>query len=261
MGSVIGSLLPGRGLWASEGRSPQSAERASAAGLDDAGSLAELAAGSDVVLSVCPPESALDLASAVAAAGFDGLYVDANAVSPSTAREIGAMFDRFVDGGIVGPPPVAAGTTRLYLAGPEAGAVAELFAGGRLEPRVVGDEPGSASASAVKVCFAAWTKGTSALLLAIRALAEAEGVTGPLLAEWETSRPELIARSEATAAATGPKAWRFEAEMREIAASFAQHDLPDGLHLGAADVYRRLAALKGSTDPSLDEAVRLLRGL
>jgi 3-hydroxyisobutyrate dehydrogenase-like beta-hydroxyacid dehydrogenase len=256
MGAVVGSLLAGPVLWASEGRSSRSSQRAAAAGLSDAVSLEKLASVADVILSICPPEAALQVATDVAGTGFSGLYVDANAVSPATARQIGARLDRFVDGGIVGPPPRQAGTTRLYLAGPEAAVVAELFESSPLEARVVGDDPGAASA--VKMCFASWTKGTSALLLAILALAEAEGVTDALMGEWETSKPELIGRTGVVAATTGPKAWRFEAEMREIASAFAAHRLPGEIHLGAAEVYRRLAPLKETTDPSLADALRLL---
>ncbi len=208
MGSVVASVLPpvtGRPvLWVGEGRSADSVERAGRAGLSDAGSLADLAAQAEIILSICPPEAAIQVADDVAAAGFDGLYVDANAISPDTARSVGTRFERFVDGGIVGPPPTAPGLTRLYLSGPEAADVAALFEPTVVEARVV--EGGDGAASAVKMCFASWTKGTWALLLAIRALAESEGVSEALLGEWATSMPDLIARSDAAAGAVGPKA-------------------------------------------------------
>lgn len=261
MGSVIArelaALRPGSVLWAGEGRSAESAERARLGGLTDVGTISDLADRSEVVLSVCPPESAETVAQAVADTGFAGTYVDANAVSPETARRVGERFDDFVDGGIVGPPPTAPGLTRLYLSGPSAPSVAELFTGSAVEVRLV-DQPGSASA--VKMCFAAWTKGTSALLLAIRAMAEAEGVTDSLLAEWETSMPDLVGRSNSTAGAVGPKAWRFEGEMREIAATFESDGLPPDFHLAAAEVYRRLASLKGADRPTIGEALNLLVG-
>jgi 3-hydroxyisobutyrate dehydrogenase-like beta-hydroxyacid dehydrogenase len=257
MGAVLGSLLPdGSTWWVSAERSSASRARAEAAGLRDAGTLVELANAADVVLSVCPPESADDVAAEVAATGYAGIYVDANAVAPATARRIAARFTRFVDGGIVGPPPTEPGLTRLYLAGDEASAVAELFAGTAVETRLVDGEPGAASA--VKMCFASWTKGTWALLLAIRALAEAEGVSASLLGEWATSMPELVARSESASKSVGPKAWRFEGEMREIAATFAEDGLPGDFHLGAAEIYRRLAPLKDRAEPSLAEALALL---
>lgn len=260
MGAVMGGVLR-RGLgqqvlWAGDGRSYRSRHRATEAGLTDAGSLEALCRRAEVVLSICPPEAAEDLARRVAACGFEGVFVDANAVSPATARRIGASFDRYVDGGIIGQPPLGPGTTRLYLAGVDAPFIAGLFDLTPVEARLVDGPVGAASA--LKMCFASWTKGTSALLLAIRALAQCEGVSEALLSEWATSMPELVDRGEAVAAATGPKAWRFEAEMREIAATFAESDLPPQFHQGAADIYRRLAPLKGTTEPTLAEALALL---
>lgn len=263
MGAEVGARLVEAGrkvLWASDGRSPESERRAGAAGLVAVPTLADLVPRVDVVLSVCPPDAAPTVAEAVAAVGFDGLYVDANAISPKTARTLGMGFGRFVDGGIVGPPPTTPGATRLYLSGSEAATAAALFDGTAIEARVVDDRPGAASA--VKMCFASWTKGTSALLLAVRALAEAEGVTDSLLGEWTTSLPELVARSERTAGAVGPKAWRFVGEMKEISATFADAGLPGAFHLGAAEVYERLGPLKGSAGGiELATAIDLLLGL
>lgn len=256
MGAVLGSVLADPVLWVSAGRSPASRERADNAGFEGVESLDSLTEAADIVMSVCPPESAEDVAAAVAETGFDGIYVDANAVSPATSRRVGSHFTRFVDGGIVGPPPTAAGLTRLYLAGDDAETIAGLFDGSPVEARVVDGAAGAASA--VKMCFASWTKGTSALLLAIRALADAEGVSESLLGEWATSMPDLVGRSETVSEAVGPKAWRFEGEMREIAATFAEDGLPGDFHLGAAEIYRRLAPLKGQDRPALDDALELL---
>lgn len=251
MGQTIAATCGGRVLWAGEGRSPASVARAEAASLEDVGTMSTMAEQAEVIVSVCPPGAALEQAQQVAATGFGGTYVDANAIAPSTARSIAELFDSFVDGGIVGPPAHRPGTTRMYLSGANAGDVAERWSGSALEVRTVDGGPGAASA--VKMCFAGWTKGTSALLLAIRAVAAAEGVTEDLLAEWETSMPELIGRSDHTAPAVGPKAWRFAPEMEEIAATFADAGLPDGFHLAAAEVYERLAEFKDA-DPGPDLA-------
>jgi len=261
MGSVVGVCLVAAGartLWASEDRSPGSRERAAAAGLEDAGGLAALVAASDVVLSVCPPHAALDLARQVAARRFAGLFVDANAVAPATAREIGSVVERagatFVDGGIVGPPPRAAGSTRLYLSGREAKRAVALFEGSALEAIAVNDVPGAASA--LKMAYAAYTKGSSALLMAIRALAASEGVDDALLAEWRRSQPDLPKRSEAAARDNARKAWRFVGEMEEIAATFAAAGLPGGFHEAAAVIYERLAGYKdAATPPSMADLV------
>jgi 3-hydroxyisobutyrate dehydrogenase-like beta-hydroxyacid dehydrogenase len=241
MGSAIGSALRARGeavMWASAGRSPATVERAERADLTDVGEVQELCGRCDVLVSVCPPHAAVDVARL--AAGFDGVYVDANAISPETARAIRGTFDRFVDGGIVGPPPRSAGTTRLYLSGGDAKLVAERFAGTTIDVRVVSEEPGAASA--LKMAYASWTKGSSALLLAARALAQAEGVEDDLLEEWQISLPHLLERSALAARSAVEKGWRWVGEMEEIAASYAAAGLPAGFHEAAAEIYRRTSA-------------------
>jgi 3-hydroxyisobutyrate dehydrogenase-like beta-hydroxyacid dehydrogenase len=231
MGAAVGAVLRGQGirvLWASEGRSEETRARAEAAGLEDVETVAAVAE-SDVVFSICPPHAAIEVARS---AEFGGIYVDANAVSPATAAEVGASVGTFVDGGIVGSPPREPGTTRLYLSGERAEDVGELFAGSVLDARVV------SNASAVKMAYAAWTKGTAAMLLAIRELARREGAEETLLAEWDLSLPELrerYARAERSAAAKG---WRWVGEMEEIAATFEAEGLPGGFHRAAAEVYR-----------------------
>ena len=113
MGSAIGACLGGLGLrvvWASAGRSAATRSRAKAAGLEDLGVLERALGVADIVLSVCPPHGALALAREVAGHGFSGVYIDANAISPATVRTIGRVVEAaeatFVDGGIIGPPPV-----------------------------------------------------------------------------------------------------------------------------------------------------------
>ncbi len=104
MGASIAAACRGERLWCGDGRSPATRERAEAAGLGDAGSLDALVKRADVIVAVCPPASAVEVADEVATLGFDGIYVDVNAISPATSRGIGERFTRFVDGGIVGPP-------------------------------------------------------------------------------------------------------------------------------------------------------------
>lgn len=240
MGAAVGAVLRERGetvLWAPAGRSAATAERARRSGLEDAGDVEELCRRSEILLSICPPHAALEIAGA--AAGFTGIYVDANAVSPETARAVAGLQTRFVDGGIVGPPPERPGTTRLYLAGDEAGEVAELFAGTNLDARVVSDEPGAASA--LKAAYAGWTKGSAALLLTVRELARAEGVEDELLEEWRLSQPQLEERSAGASRSASRKGWRWIGEMEEIVQSMAARNLPTGFHEAAAEVFRRAA--------------------
>jgi 3-hydroxyisobutyrate dehydrogenase-like beta-hydroxyacid dehydrogenase len=244
MGSAVGRQLVAGGhevLWASAGRSAETRSRAGSAGFADRGELVALAAEAEVILSICPPHAADDVASQAAAAEFAGLYVDANAVSPVTARALGSRFgERFVDAGIVGPPPASEGTTRLYLAGPRAAEVAALFRGTALDAVVLEGEIGRASA--LKVAYAAWTKGSAALLIAVRDFARESGVERALLAEWALSQPGLEERSATALQSSEPKAWRWVGEMEEIAAAFAAEGLPDGFHGAAAAVFQRLSA-------------------
>jgi 3-hydroxyisobutyrate dehydrogenase-like beta-hydroxyacid dehydrogenase len=262
MGTAVGRCLAGAGhevLWAAAGRSPATATRAGEAGLTAVPDVAAVAGRADVVLSVCPPHAALEVAREVSAAGFCGLYVDANAVSPATAREVAGIVEAggaaFVDGGIIGTPPVAPGFIRLYLSGTRAAEVLRLFAGTEVDARVIDGEPGAASA--VKMAYASWTKGSAALLLAARALARAEGVEEALLAEWGISQPGLEGRSARSAGAAAAKGWRWVAEMEEIAATMAAAGLPDGFHLAAAEIYRRSQHAAG---PTVDGVLAVLGG-
>jgi 3-hydroxyisobutyrate dehydrogenase-like beta-hydroxyacid dehydrogenase len=237
MGAAVGAVLVERGhevLWCPRGRSEETARRAAAAGLTPA----EDFANAEVILSVCPPHAALDVAHSLE--GTRALVIDANAVSPMTARAIGELIgDRWADGGIVGPPPRREGTTRLYLSGPHATEASRLFDGSRLEPVVLAGSP--VAASALKMAYAAWTKGSAALLLATLESARATGVEEALRAEWRRSQPELEARCRSARDSAVSKGWRWVGEMNEIASTFAAAGLPSGFHEAAAEMFDRAA--------------------
>jgi 3-hydroxyisobutyrate dehydrogenase-like beta-hydroxyacid dehydrogenase len=251
MGAAVGALLSERGhevFWRPQGRSKATARRARDAGLR----ATEHFDGVQVILSICPPHAALEVARSLV--GSRALVIDANAVSPATARAIGSILGGiWVDGGIVGPPPRGAGTTRLYLSGTKAQEAAALFAGTSLEAVVLGSSP--VAASTLKMAYAAWTKGTAALLIAIRATARATGIEEALLVEWARSQPDLAARSQSAAIAAATRGWRWAGEMDEIAATLAESGLPQGFHEAAADIFRRLPQ---TTVPSLDEVIAAL---
>jgi 3-hydroxyisobutyrate dehydrogenase-like beta-hydroxyacid dehydrogenase len=241
MGAAVGAALAANGreaLFACVGRSDQTIARARDAGIMDVVTLDALCEQADVLVSICPPHAARDVAAS--ATGFTGLYVDANAVSPATTRAIAEVVTRggarFVDGGIVGSPPRAPGSTRLYLSGPDAQEAAAALGGPLLEARVVSQEVGAASA--VKMTYAAWSKGTAALLLAVRDVARAEGVEEALLAEWALSVPELLERLPRAERSAAVKGWRWVGEMNEIAATFAAAGEPASFHEAAAEVFR-----------------------
>lgn len=211
MGSAVGGALRANGhdvVWTSEGRSP--ATRARAVAFRDV-SWNELLQ-SDVLLSIVPPHAALNVARA--AQGFEGIYIDANAISPMRAQEIAAIQPRFVDGAIIGGPD----DPQLYL-------TKAVFP----NARVVNDP------SALKMCYAAWSKGSAAMLLSIEHVAREFGVWESLAAEWDEGLRDRLERAHRSAEKKG---WRWVGEMEEIAETFAAAGAPDGFHRAAAEVYR-----------------------
>jgi 3-hydroxyisobutyrate dehydrogenase-like beta-hydroxyacid dehydrogenase len=214
-----------------------------------------------VIVSVVPPASAEDVAAQVIAQGFKGLYIDANAIAPERAKRIGESLTTagagFVDGGIIGGPAWEPNTTWLYLSGERADEAADYFAAGPLETRVIGDAVGKASA--LKMCFAAYTKGTTALLSAVFAAAESLDVRADLEAQWSHNGSNFAAQSANSVRRVTAKAWRFVGEMDEIAATFAQAGVPGEFHQAAGEIYRRMANFKDAPDtPSLDSVLAAL---
>ena len=264
MGAAVAAaarLNGARVVWASAGRGDATRARAAAAGLEDVGPLERLVAESGLILSICPPAAAADVAREVAGLRFRGVYVDANAVAPDTTLLVGDIVSgggaAFVDGGIIGPPPHGPGTTRLYLSGLGAADVAARFARGPLTAITLDQRIGAASA--LKMAYAGWNKGSQALLLAIRALAAREGVDEALVREWALSMPDLAKRTEQAVAGNTKKAWRFIGEMREIASTFASVGLPEGFHEAAAEIFERMAHWKDApTPPAVAEVQKAL---
>jgi 3-hydroxyisobutyrate dehydrogenase-like beta-hydroxyacid dehydrogenase len=247
--------------WASKERSPQTHARAARHNLHDARTLAQLCATCSTLVSVCPPHAAEAVAEQVAAQTFTGLYLDANAIAPQRATRIGQKITQagatFVDGGIIGGPAWEPGRTWLYLSGPEAPAAASCFSSGPLETRVIGAEIGKASA--LKMCFAAYTKGSTALLCAIVATAKALGVWEELQGQWSRGGSEFAEQAVRRVRGVTDRAWRFAGEMDEISATFSQAGLPGGFHAAAATVYRRIADFKDApSTPSLEEVLAAL---
>ena len=162
-----------------------------------------------------------------------------------------------MDGGIIGGPVWQGGNTCLYLSGKQADECSKFFTGGPLQPRLLGEEIGRASA--IKMCYAAYTKGTTALLANILALAESHRVRGNLGSRWEEDWPGLPKSAQTRIGRSALKAWRFSGEMKEIAETFAGAGLPDGFHLAAARLYERLADFKGHVEPvELEDIINTL---
>ena len=255
MGSALGARLRDGGarvVVALEGRSERTRTLATDAGLEDVGSLARLLGEADVVLSVVPPGEARAVAADVAAQGgtLRVLFADLNAVSPKTMGEIGATLAAVgvetVDGSISGPPPRRAGTTTIYLSGERAAELAALPLDG-VERVVVGDALGLASA--VKMCTASVYKGRVAILAQALRTAHAHGVVQPVLADLAATGLVDPERVGATLARASAKAWRYVAEMEEIASTQEAAGLTPDLFEALAGIYAGLAAVAVADAP------------
>ena len=245
MGAALGASLRAAGhevRWCSAGRSGATRRRAEALGLSEAPSLGAVLAEVDAALSIVPPHGALPLAQAVAAEGYAGPYFDLNAISPETAAAVAACFPpgAYGDGAVVGLPPDEGDRATLLLSAAAAARLRVL--GPRFTLQVVPEAAGPFGASALKNAFAAWSKGSSALLLSVEALARALGLEADLHALWDRHSPGLRERAAVTGRAVAPKAWRFVGEMEEIAATFRAAGLSPGAFEAAACSYRDLAA-------------------
>jgi putative dehydrogenase len=249
MGAAVGKRLVDHGLkvlTSLTGRSAESAERAKAAGMIPAGD-AEIAAG-DFMLSILPPGEAVGLAQrlapALAASNSKPVFVDCNAVSPRTVDRIAAAVAPtgapFVDAGIIGAPPKPddAGP-RFYASGEEAPRFAKLREFG-LDVRVLGG-PMSA-ASALKMSYAGITKGTQALAAAMLLAATRGGTADALFAELQGSQPQMLGWLKRGLSVMPPKAYRWVAEMHEIADFVGEDPSAHELYVGAAHFYEQIAS-------------------
>ena len=201
------------------------------------------------------------VAKSVIETGFKGFYLDANAISPERSIRIGQMMKengiRFIDGGIIGGPAWTPNETWLYLSGKDADKITECFTKGPLETKVIGDEIGKASA--LKMCYAAYSKGTTALVSAVLATAESLGVREELYQQWDKDDEGFSEQINRRVTRVTAKAWRFEGEMKEIASTFREAGLPDGFHEAAAEIYHRMAGFKDRTEnPQLKEVLKTL---
>ncbi|GIX49756.1 MAG: 6-phosphogluconate dehydrogenase [Candidatus Tectimicrobiota bacterium] len=261
MGHVVAQVLQAHGVRVRTclaGRSERTRQLARRAQIEEVASEEELVRTTEIILSIVVPAAARAVAERVARAlqvtGRTLVYVDCNAVSPRTVREIAtcltATGSRFVDASIIGPPPRQAGTTRFYASGPDVEAMVALGQYG-LDVRVVGEEIGQASA--LKMCYAALTKGFTALATALLVAAQAMGLYEALVDEFALSQAERYRAMQRQIPPMPTKARRWVGEMEEIAHTFAEVGLTPLLHQGAAEVYRFV-----STTPLAEETPETL---
>jgi 3-hydroxyisobutyrate dehydrogenase-like beta-hydroxyacid dehydrogenase len=246
MGHVVGKVLVEHGLrviTTLQGRSTRTRQLASRAGIHDVGTVEEVVQQADLILSILVPDQAVATTSIVAQAltktNCETCYVDCNAIAPQTTRAIGQIIadagSRYIDAGIIGPPPHKPGTTRFYASGHDTATFAQLNDFG-LAIIALGPEIGQASA--FKMCYAALTKGLTALGTELLTAAEAFGITQPLAQEFANSQALLYKQLQQALPGMPAKAHRWIGEMEEIAQTFGAIGLTPQMLDGAADLYR-----------------------
>ncbi len=258
MGSGIGGWLAAHGAdvrTTLAGRSAASAERVHRAGIGTVEDLAAVARTCPLVLSIVPPDKALEVARGFAAAFVRGsarlVYVDCNAIAPETAAAIGEVIVRagmgYVDAGIIGGPPHDGyDGPHIYACGPDVAAFEVLNAHGLFVLPLAGD---IGIASALKMCYGGLTKGITGIGSAMFACAEYGGVSEALKNEFGTSQPELYAWLTRQIPRMYPKAYRWDGEMREIASFGKIEPGVEKMYEGLADRYAAIGvtqAAKGS---------------
>jgi 3-hydroxyisobutyrate dehydrogenase-like beta-hydroxyacid dehydrogenase len=249
MGAAVGGRLVAHGLkvlTTLTGRSADTVNRAKAAGLTSA-SDDEIAAA-DFILSILPPGDAVTLAQRFAptltASNAKPVFVDCTAISPPTAEKVAAVIgptgSPFVDAGIIGspPPPKEGSGPRFYASGSHAARFAELKNFG-LDVRVLGGP--LTAASAMKMSYAGITKGTQALAAVMMLAATRGGSADALFAELKDSQPQMLAYMQRSLAIMPPKAYRWVAEMHEIADFVSEDPAGHELYSGAAHFYEQIA--------------------
>jgi 3-hydroxyisobutyrate dehydrogenase-like beta-hydroxyacid dehydrogenase len=271
MGHAIGRVLGRRGaraITALEGRSGRTVELTQAAGIEDVGTLERVVHQADLLMSVLPSAAAPLVADRVAAllpgrTGPPLLFVDCNAMAPESVRRIATVVAgagaRVVDVGIVGGPPTEARSPKFYASGPHADELTRLSGFG-LDVRPMGGQIGQASG--LKMCYAALTKGLSALGAELLMTAEKMDLLDPLMAELRDSQATVLDWLERSVPGMPPKARRWVSEMEEIAATFAHEGQSPGYHRAASDLYRRVGQTElGHERPESRDTSRTLRAV
>ena len=257
MGSGVARRLHERGatvITSLAGRSAASAARAEKAGAIPVATDDELVAQAGTILSIVPPGDAVALAErlapAIRRAARKPVYVDCNAVSPQTAERIGEVLQgtgcTYVDAGIIGPPPGPNSRTIFYASGPGAKEFERLSAHG-LTIRLM-DGPNGA-ASAMKLSYAGITKGCTAIGSAMMLGATRGGTAAALLQELSESQPMLLNWMRGFVSRMPPKAYRWVAEMEEIAKFQEDDKAAAAMYLGIARFYEQIAAALEAPQP------------
>ena len=273
LGHAIGQLLREnvRVLTCLAGRSNRTQGLSQQAGTIDVPNLSDLVEQADVLMSVTVSEAVTGLceviAEAVKATGTDLLFAECNAIAPELSRKMEGVLSeagaRYVDASIIGGPPRNGSSPRVYVSGGHAAELEQLRDFG-LDVRNLGPQLGRASG--IKMCYAAMTKGTTALHAELLIAAEKMGLTQELMAEFSGSQPAMVKRMEGSTPGMPAKSRRWISEMEEIEATFRDLGLTPNIFKGVADMYRMIGDTplgdenpeSRGKDPSLAETIRLI---
>jgi 3-hydroxyisobutyrate dehydrogenase-like beta-hydroxyacid dehydrogenase len=275
MGHSVGNVLRENGLrviTCLKGRSERTRMLAAEAGIGDVPTYGALVQEADLLLSILVPAQAPNAAARVAGVlaetGAELAYADCNAIAPQTARAIGERLTeagaRFIDASIIGGPPRGESRPRMYVSGPDTSAMEALNAYG-LNVTSIGEEVGLASA--IKMCYAAWTKGSTALCTELLIAAKALGVFDALEQEFRSSQSAMLMRMQSLPAVP-IKSRRFVGEMLEIAKTFGAVGMTPKMLEGAAAVFQFVGDTHladrtpedTSPMPTLEETLAILVG-
>ena len=248
MGHAIGQLLREnelRVLTCLAGRSSRTRELSEQAGITDLPTMNELVEQSDVLMSVTVSEAVpvlcREISNAVKATGTDLLFAECNAIAPELSKEMEGVLEaggaRYVDASIIGGPPRDGSSPRVYASGNNVAEFLQLRDFG-LDVRDLGDQLGRASG--IKMCYAAMTKGTTALHAELLIAAEKLGLTKELMAEFANSQPAVVTRMEGWIPTMPAKSRRWVSEMEEIEKTFSDLGLTPNFFKGVADMYRMI---------------------
>ncbi|MED5409219.1 MAG: DUF1932 domain-containing protein [Chloroflexota bacterium] len=248
MGHAVGQVLSESGIdviTCTDGRSQRTKNLAEMAGLRQVATLEDMVIQADLVLSIMVPSKAMSFVREISphfeSSKTPTYFADCNAVSPQSALAMAEVINqaggKFIDGGIIGTAPTKGDTPRFYVSGPDASVVMELDGKGIIV-KAIGNKVGQASG--IKMCYAALTKGTNTLHVALLTAASRMGLTDDLRKEFEFSQKSHLAAMEKGISRLPANAHRWIGEMEEIAATFENLGVTPNFHKGAAEIYKML---------------------
>ena len=248
MGHAVGKVLSESGIdviTCTDGRSQRTKNLAEMAGLRQVATLEDMVIQADLVLSIMVPSKAMSFVREISphfeSSKTPTYFADCNAVSPQSALAMAEVINqaggKFIDGGIIGTAPTKGDTPRFYVSGPNASVVMELDGRGIIV-KAIGNKVGQASG--IKMCYAALTKGTNTLHVALLTAASRMGLTDDLRKEFEFSQKSHLAAMEKGISRLPANAHRWIGEMEEIAATFENLGVTPNFHKGAAEIYKML---------------------